>query len=149
MSRKKRHIKPLIYLASPYTASNPFTRWRRRVQIGKIAAKLVGQGHIVYAPIAQNEVLCDYNPALRMRHNFWMQYDINIVKRCDEIWVAMMDGWRESAGVREEIRFGLKKKMKVKLLDPETFELFDYKDRTKVLRGNKNVRSVKILEASS
>ena len=36
--------------------------------------------------------------------DFWQRFDGKYLRRCDGVVVLMLDGWRESAGVRAEIR---------------------------------------------
>jgi hypothetical protein len=36
--------------------------------------------------------------------SFWQRNDREMVARCDDVVVLMLEGWEESVGVREEVR---------------------------------------------
>ena len=35
---------------------------------------------------------------------FWQRLDCELLRRCDEVVVLMLDGWESSAGVQAEVR---------------------------------------------
>jgi len=55
----------------------------------------------VFSPIVHSHPLVAF--ALPTGWDFWERIDRAYLARCDEVVVLMLDGWRESAGVRAEI----------------------------------------------
>lgn len=93
--------KPLLYLASPYSHSDPAVRQARFDAVCRAAAELIRQGKIVFSPIAHGHPLCAYG--MPPDWQFWQQQDRRFLELCDEVAVLMLDGWRASAGVQAEI----------------------------------------------
>ena len=63
---------------------------------------LIHQGEVVFSPIV-------YSHPMAKRHDGkappqgWINFDLEILKRCDEMIVFCIPGWKESIGVNEEI----------------------------------------------
>lgn len=88
----------MIYLASPYTADpvNLFSRTQ------KLTARLLKHGHHIYSPIVHcHELAQQYD--LPTDFKFWQAYNFDLLARADQIWVAWLDGWSKSKGVRGEL----------------------------------------------
>lgn len=99
-------MKPLIYLASPYWHEDEIVRLARATQTRQKTAQLLVAGNVVYSPIVHNESLVKFLPeGLRHDHDFWMGIDLPVLQRCDQLWIYMLDGWKESRGVQREIEF--------------------------------------------
>lgn len=96
----------LIYLASPYTHSDPETVDLRYRVACAAAAILMEEGHTVFSPIAHSHAIADHLPdALRFNHDHWLRQDFAILEHCDELHVLPLPGWRDSRGVSTEIHF--------------------------------------------
>jgi hypothetical protein len=95
----------VAYLASPYSHPDPAVREERYQAACRAAAALMRDGQLVYSPIAHSHNLSTYG--LPTDWAFWSQYDREMLARCDELLVLMLDGWDISIGVREEIRIAL------------------------------------------
>lgn len=94
----------LIYLASPYWHENPWMRKGRVQLVQKKTAELLYQGYAVYSPIAHNAGLAYYlPPSVRHSHDFWLEIDLIILRRCNELWVLTLLEWQLSRGVAREI----------------------------------------------
>jgi len=92
----------MIYLISPYTHSDPAVQYHRYRQACRATAKLMAAGIPVFSP------LCNSVPAvelggLEMDHDGFMEIDLPLLHRCDEVLVIGLDGWAESKGVRREM----------------------------------------------
>ncbi len=91
----------MIYLASPYSHPDPAVReWRFRAAC-RATASLLRAGEVVFSPIVQSHPLVEF--ALPTAWTFWELIDRVYLERCDEVVVLMLEGWKESVGVREEI----------------------------------------------
>lgn len=107
----------MIYLASPYSHPDPAVREERYRAACHAAAALLLAGQPVFSPIAHSHPLVDYG--LPADWSFWQRYDRELLARCDEVVVLMLAGWRESVGVREEIRIARELGKPVRYLVPE------------------------------
>lgn len=92
----------MIYVASPYTHPDESVRNARFRAVCRTAAQLMRQGHVVFAPIVHGHPLVEHG--LPVEWPFWERFDREHLRRCDELVVLMLDGWRESVGVAAEIR---------------------------------------------
>lgn len=94
----------MIYLASPYNHEQKAVMAARFHNVAYATAKLMQQGHTIYSPIAHNHYLAQ-NFDLPRDWNFWKQFDLEVLERCDELWVLKLPGWDKSLGVSEETAF--------------------------------------------
>ena len=105
----------LIYLAQPYTF-NP----NKSFEIAKkVAAKLISQGVVVFSPITHSHPIADeLDEKLRTDNVFWLNQDLPILERCDEMIVIVIgrDGHeliKNSSGCQKEISKARQKKLNI------------------------------------
>lgn len=94
----------MIYLASPYSDSNPDTQQWRFERTRAKTAELIKEGAPVFSPI----VHCHYMALkydMPSDQEFWWQYNRKMLSKADEVWVYMLEGWEKSAGVSREIQY--------------------------------------------
>jgi nucleoside 2-deoxyribosyltransferase len=108
----------MIYLASPYSHSDPAVREQRFRAVCQAAARLMRNGEIVFSPIAHGHPIALHG--LPNDWRFWEWHDREQLLRCDELVVLTIDGWRESEGVQAEIRIAAELGKPVRYLEPET-----------------------------
>src|SRR6478609_6398821 len=108
----------LIYLASPYTHANRFVRAARAREAARIAGVLASRGFHVYSPIAHGHAL-DYYTKPKIKYQYWIDSGLNMLERCDVMYVAMMKGWYQSVGIHTEISFAFQNDMPILFLDPK------------------------------
>jgi hypothetical protein len=106
----------MIYLASPYTHSDPRVRDARFNAACQATAVLVRAGQIVFSPIVHGHPLVRFD--LPIEWEYWEHFDREYLRRCDELAVLMLDGWRESRGVQAEIDLAIEMKLPVRYLSP-------------------------------
>lgn len=92
------------YLASPYSHPDPSVREARYIEVCKAAAKLMIDGRRVFSPIAHSHPIEQHGMTEIKDGTFWMKQDGPLLVQSSEVIVLMLDGWRESKGVQEEIR---------------------------------------------
>jgi hypothetical protein len=90
----------MIYLAAPYTGDKE-TIEQRMVLVCKTIAKMQAAGQHVVSPLLMHFIL--KHAPLPSDWNFWKTYSVELLQRCDELYVLCLDGWKESPGVMEEI----------------------------------------------
>ena len=91
----------MIYLASPYSHPNSDVREHRYRKACRATVSLLRSGHVVYSPIVHSHPLVKHG--LPTDWAFWQQTDRELLRRCDEVIVLTLVGWRESIGVAAEI----------------------------------------------
>jgi hypothetical protein len=107
----------IAYLASPYSHPDQAVREERYRAACRAAAALLLAGQPVFSPIVHSHVFVEHG--LPGDWNFWRCFDGELLARCDEVVVLMLAGWRESVGVREEIRIARELGKPVRYLAPE------------------------------
>lgn len=126
-------LTKMIYLASPYTFKSPSIRLSQRRameeyrfnEITRIAGLL--QNTYPYAfilPITMSHLTAKTMKKQSGEFAYWSTRDYTYISRCDELWVAMMDGWRNSVGILNEIKFAISHGIKVRYLDVISLKLF-------------------------
>jgi hypothetical protein len=119
--------KKLVYLAGPYSHPDKAVRKNREICHSLCAVALKRQGEIdVYAPIPETTALCELGGLTGTDWNSWRGHDLNLLSRCDEIYVMMIDGYKESLGVRGEVKFALQNDIPVKFIDEDAMILIEY-----------------------
>jgi len=93
----------LLYLACPYTHSCPATREHRFRTACRTAAKLMQSGIAVFSPLSHSVPIAEFVGEVESDHDFWLNQDLPILRRCDELLIVGLDGWTESKGVRKEM----------------------------------------------
>ncbi len=107
-----------IYLASPYTHSDPAVMEARFIAACRAAGRLMAEGHQVFSPIAHTHpiaVQCE----LPRDWGFWKKYDETMIAHAHKLVVLVIDGWRESKGVAAEIAIAIGMGIPVESVLPE------------------------------
>lgn len=108
--------QPLYYLASPY--SHP----SKRVMVARYKANvrkltdLLKSGKHVFSPIVHNHAAAQDGDGSGWE--FWKSFDEAMLRKCDELVVLTLDGWRESVGVTAEIELARSLGLEISLTDP-------------------------------
>lgn len=105
----------MIYLASPYSHPDAMIREQRIHAVCRMAALLMQQGQVVFAPIVHGHPLVGHG--LPTDWPFWERFDREHLRRCDELVVLMLEGWQESVGVAAEIRIAAEFGKPVRYID--------------------------------
>ena len=95
----------MIYLASPYSHPDPavqLARYQKAMEYCVHAA--TERNEIIYSPIMHWHV-ASYQYNLPTDAQYWKYQNESLILHCSSIRVLMLDGWRESIGVQEEIGF--------------------------------------------
>ena len=95
-------MKTLVYLATPYTHTDPEIQEARFMAVNIKAGELMAQGVHVFSPISHTHPIAQASE-LPTNWEFWKQYDFAILVHCCKVIVLCLHGWRESVGVAAEI----------------------------------------------
>lgn len=90
----------LIYLAIPFSGTIEEMKYRFDLVNG-IAAKLMQQGYYVFSPISHCYPI-SLNGDLPKDDLYWKGYDRKMMSFCSKIAVVMVNGWRDSKGIKRE-----------------------------------------------
>lgn len=93
----------MIYLASPYSHPSEFMRKSRFAKAEKFIADFVTKhGIIVFSPIVYcHEMSVKYGWPYDA--GYYVQFNMDILRRSDALFVLCLHGWKESQGLRIEM----------------------------------------------
>lgn len=124
---RKRDMRKLIYLASPFTDPDPKVMLERAREVCKIAGRIIFKQEVnVFCPIAHTYSICISNDRPLMLpggFEYWEDFDLRMLRTCDEMWIATMPGWTQSKGIRAEHDDAWKRRQPVFLLSPYNLQL--------------------------
>ncbi len=92
------------YVASPYTSDHPIEMQERYFNVRDFCAYCANEGLLVYSPIVHWHSIAEEHD-LPKDHNFWLNQDRAMIIAAQGIMVLMIDGWKDSRGVQDEIKF--------------------------------------------
>lgn len=120
---KRKINKPLKYLAGPFSNPDQKIMDERKVLHAKLAVLLKNRGESIYAPIPETTCLTELGGLSGTSWKDWREHDLNLLQRCDELYVMLIQGWRESLGVRGEVKFAIQNNIPIRFINMEG-ELF-------------------------
>lgn len=116
-------MKPVIYLATPYSSTvasqskelaatkpdydDKEIREKRFKKVNEVAAKLWNAGFWVMSPISMTHPIAEEG-YLKKDFSEWEQFNYYQVSVCHMVFVLCIDGWDKSVGVAKEIAFAQK-----------------------------------------
>lgn len=106
-----------VYLAAPYSDSDPSVIAKRMEVYSQVDAKLIKAGYYTMSPLSKHWIL--QYAELPGDWQFWQGYGTEMLKKCDIIAVVCMQGWRESVGVQAELKLAYDRGMVVIYLDEQ------------------------------
>lgn len=94
--------RKVIYLASPYSHTDPDVVKQRVRDFAITAARLESEGDVHVVSAMFNHMLLEH-ATLPSDWEFWKSYSLTILDRADAVYVLQLDGWEKSSGVAGEI----------------------------------------------
>jgi hypothetical protein len=96
----------IVYLACPYTDSDPLVRRWRFEMATAAAAILVKRGVVVFSPVTMTHPIDVALAGDRtLGSEFWVKFDEAFMSKCCEMIILKIDGWNTSSGMKREIDF--------------------------------------------
>ena len=93
-----------VYIASPYTHTDPEVMLDRYNKVKHATAVLLGKGVQVYSPILHNhQMALDHD--MPKESDFWRRHNYAMLSKATYLYVLTLDGYEESQGVKDEIAF--------------------------------------------
>jgi hypothetical protein len=111
----------MIFISSPYSHPDKSVVENRFESTCELVAKLLNKGHYVMSPIVHGHNLLKYD--LPGDWEFWQGYCIDMIKRCEEVWVYNINGWEDSSGVKGEIEVAKKIGKRVFLINNDGIKI--------------------------
>lgn len=111
----------MIYVSAPYTHPEINVIDNRMLRVTKYSAYLLLNRYHLICPLTMGHAFSlKYNQP--NNQDFWLDWCYNLLKRCDEMHVLMIDGWKESNGVQKEITFAIINNIPIKYIESQTIE---------------------------
>jgi len=108
----------MVYLASPYSSPDPLIVRTRYLLAMQATAILINRGVFVYSPIVHCHELAARH-SMPTDFGFWRDYNLDMIRRCDALYVLALPGWDKSIGVDGEITFARSFSLPVHFIDEE------------------------------
>ncbi len=96
-------MKPLIYLAAPYSHPDPAVIAGRMSAFDALAAQMLLDGDHVVSPLLFHSLLGQHK--VPGNWDFFEAYSLGLLDRCNQIVVIPLAGWSDSVGVQAEIEY--------------------------------------------
>jgi hypothetical protein len=109
-------MSKVIYIASPYSHFDEEMRENNYRKVSEIASKMIAMGNVAISPIAYGHPLLQFTE-MPGDWEFWKNFCLSILAKCDEMIVCKMKGWEESRGIAEEIQFAKENNIPVEYLE--------------------------------
>lgn len=91
----------LVYLATPfYHQSYDIMELRFKI-VSRVAAEFMIKGVHVFSPISHCYPMAR-EADLPRGWDYWQHYDRKMIRMCSRMIVLMLDGWKESSGIKHE-----------------------------------------------
>jgi len=97
-------LNHVIYVGSPYSNSDDSIRIKNFEIVSRYTAKLIAAGHTVFSPISYGHTMLDFCD-MPTDFNFWNNFCLAFLSKCDELIVLMIPGWEKSIGLTAEINY--------------------------------------------
>src|SRR4051812_1832695 len=93
----------MLYLASPWSHPDPAVRQQRYHDALMATVALFRSGRIVYSPIVYSHQLHAAGVGSTGAMDEWEPLDRAMIRNSSMVWVLMLDGYKESRGIKAEL----------------------------------------------
>lgn len=110
------------YVASPYS-KYPAGHGEAFAMASRLTGILMSHGIRCFSPIAHSHPIdrwSGYRP--RDPHRYWLDHDFPFMNHAYGCLVLKMEGWKESAGISEELEFFARENRSIEFLDQQEIE---------------------------
>lgn len=118
LEKRVAEVRPLVYLACPYSHPDETVRLARFEAVNKVAARLMSDGVMVFSPLSGSHPIA-LAGQLPLGFDFWESYDRAFLSCCHKLIVLKLDGWQESQGVQAEILIATEMGIKIEYLEAD------------------------------
>lgn len=96
-----------VYLCTPYSHDSQQVRSMRFRQAAQIAGLILKRKIWVYSPICHTHPIAMHG-GMELSFDQWEEYDYSTINLCTEVWVAKLEGWHLSDGIKRECGYAFK-----------------------------------------
>jgi len=107
----------MIYLASPYTHEDPAVQEQRYRDAVKTCSYLMKRGVLVFSPIVYSHPII-VEGGLAGDWERWKEFDLFFLRKCREFRILMLEGWKDSVGIKEETAWAEDHRIMVYHMEP-------------------------------
>lgn len=107
------------YIGSPYSKYPGGLQEAFRIACAE-TARFMAAGVPVFCPIAHSHSVAQHGDLPKKDHDFWMSVDKPMVDAAIGLIVLTMEGWRESEGLQQEIKWFKEARKPIRYLRPTT-----------------------------
>jgi hypothetical protein len=101
---KDKKMKKLCFISSPYSHDDKEVVEENFRRVTRFAAELNKQGIVAISPITYGHTLVKF-VTMPTDWDFWRDFCLSLLVKCDEMIVYQMPGWDKSRGIEEEMSF--------------------------------------------
>lgn len=98
--------KGFVYVANPYSHTDPDVREMRYDQTAAYVAAKLREGEVLYSPIVHHHHMAMQH-TLPFDWPFWRHIDGTMLASAKSMRVLQLDGWEKSVGVQAEIAIAI------------------------------------------
>lgn len=93
----------MIYVAAPFTSESPVTQSWRHERTCEFVSRMLSQGFHAFSPVCYCLPIAERNgwPTDAGR---WHQFNMDVLRRCEAMYILQLPGWQNSKGVTIEIK---------------------------------------------
>jgi hypothetical protein len=106
----------LIFISSPYSHGDKSIEKLRYELVSKYSAELVSNGIVAFSPITYGHTLVGFKN-MRTDFEFWKNFCLTFLSKCDELHVLKIEGWDLSIGLKMEVEYAIKNGINVVYID--------------------------------
>jgi hypothetical protein len=114
----------MIYVASPYSHPDENIRIERFNKVSKFVTNLVSKGFCAISPITYGHTLLNYKN-MPTDFEFWNNFCISLLSKADILYVYKIEGWNQSKGLNEEIKYAQENNIEIIYIEEDIPELND------------------------
>jgi hypothetical protein len=108
----------MIYVASPYSHPDKAVRDARFREVCAFVARMFRDGMTAFSPIAHSHSIAEIY-GLPVEFEFWKRFNIDMLRRCDALWIVKMDGWKTSRGIADELELAVSMNLPVRWINSD------------------------------
>lgn len=109
-------MKPLAYLAVPFTHKEKWVQHLRYLLVTAVGDLLIREGMDIFSPITESYMYQTIGNT-GGTFNTWKDHDFLMLSKCDKLLVLTLPGWKASIGVTAEINYAKRHKIPIVYLD--------------------------------
>jgi hypothetical protein len=127
----------VIYVASPYSSPIVGAPLLRFQKVRRFTIHLINQGQVPFSPIVYCHEMCAAG-GIRTDAGTWFEFNSNMLRIAEAMFVYCLPGWQDSKGVRIELQQPKAVRIPVAYFDEEFNLLTDAPDNDELQTPKKS-----------